>query len=200
MSERKKMEHARTYSARDLSIETWKDFELLFSRHRGMQSGCWCMYYHRLHQTPGKTQKEKEENNRTDHRNLVLGGKARGILVYHGSLPVGWCQYGTRNELPRMENGRVYRTLKRIPDTDLLWRITCFYVDREYRREGVAKFALREALTRMRKEGGGTVEAFPVTHSNAYSTWFGSVSMFEELGFRIVAPTGKSSVLMRASL
>lgn len=189
-----------SYSVKDLSPDTWKDFEQLFARHSGMQSGCWCMYYHTSHQTPGKTQEERSENNMMGHRGLVSEGKARGILIYDGDLPVGWCQYGTRDELPRMANGRVYKTLERIPDSVPLWRITCFFVDRDYRRRGVAKIALTEAISRIRQEGGGIVEAFPVTHSKAYSTWFGSVSMYEKLGFEVVTPIGRSNVLMRLNI
>src|SRR5437870_13679849 len=35
------------YSTRELSPDTWPDFERLFSKHGGV-GGCWCMYYERL--------------------------------------------------------------------------------------------------------------------------------------------------------
>ncbi len=155
------------------------------------------MYYHRKHETPGRTMIEKAENNRTDHRNLVLSNSARGILIYHKEEPIGWCKYGTREELPRVENGRVYKTLERVPDTETLWRITCFFVDRDYRRRGVAKIALKEALGRIESEGGGIVEAYPVTNPRAYTIWFGTVTMFEEHGFEPITSLGRSTVLMR---
>src|SRR3989449_8575201 len=34
------------YSTRELSPDTWPDFERLFSKHGGV-GGCWCMYYQR---------------------------------------------------------------------------------------------------------------------------------------------------------
>ncbi len=31
----------------------------------------------------------------------------RGVLVYAKGEPIGWCQYGTREELPRVDGGLV---------------------------------------------------------------------------------------------
>ena len=41
------------------------------------------------------------------------------------------------------------------------YRITCFFVDRKYRRDGVAAVALRGALDLIAQAGGGIVEAYP---------------------------------------
>ena len=183
--------------SRDLSVETWKDFEDFFSRYNGVQGGCWCMYYHGSFISPGTSNRNGSEKNRESHKRLVEDGKARGILIYSGSRTIGWCQYGTREELPRPGRGKVYQTLEPIPPDALVWRITCFFVDREFRRRGVAKFALSRVLQRIREEGGGIVEAFPVTSSKAYTKWFGNVSMYSEHGFMEVAAIGKSNVLMR---
>jgi hypothetical protein len=40
--------------------------------------------------------------NRREKRDLVERGHAHGILVYANGEPVGWCQYGPREELPRI--------------------------------------------------------------------------------------------------
>jgi GNAT superfamily N-acetyltransferase len=47
--------------------------------------------------------------------------------------------------------------LGKLPD----YRLTCFFVDRNYRRKGVAAVALRGALDLIAKAGGGVVEAYP---------------------------------------
>jgi GNAT superfamily N-acetyltransferase len=41
------------------------------------------------------------------------------------------------------------------------YRLTCFFVDWDYRRKGVAAMALRGALDLIAKAGGGVVEAYP---------------------------------------
>jgi hypothetical protein len=41
------------------------------------------------------------------------------------------------------------------------FRLTCFFVDRDYRREGVSAVAQRGALDLIAEAGGGIVEGFP---------------------------------------
>lgn len=187
-------------TARQISSQTWGDLEALFGPYGGVQNGCWCMYYHREGPVRGLPDAVRIERNRTDHRALVAQGKARGVLVYEQGRPIGWCQFGLREELPRIEHGRTYAGLALAPPKGHLWRITCFFVDRAYRRSRVAEFALRAALEAIRDEGGGTVEAFPATHPRAVSIWFGTVGMFERQGFRTVRPFGPSHVLMRRTV
>jgi len=98
---------------------------------------------------------------------------------------VGWCQFGPTNELPNIRSKKAYEeALKELPD----WRITCFFVDRERRRQGVAAFALREALRYIAQLGGGVVEAYPEDYTNEkVSSAFlcsGTLDMFTKLGFR----------------
>ena len=112
---------------------------------------------------------------------------------------MGWCQYGPKEELPRIDAGRKYRKLGFGAD-ERLWRITCFCVDRKHRNQTVASVGLAGALESIRKKGGGIVEAYPVTHRGALAAWFGTVSMFKKNGFKVVAPFGKSNVVMRRTV
>ncbi len=190
--------HGRT--ARPLSEKTWKDFEGLFARYHGVQAGCWCMFYHREGPTGPLGSRSRQDANRRDHRALLLRGHAHGILVYRDGRPAGWCQFGRREDLPRIERGRKYRSLAGTLDGPPAWRITCFFVDRPYRRTGIAQFALHAALGAIRRHGGGIVEAYPATHGRAVATWFGTVRMFEREGFRVVRPFGASNVLVRRNV
>lgn len=186
--------------ARDLDHTTWKDFEQLFQKYSGVQGGCWCMYYHRTGGTPGKTQEERAERNHRDMKDLVFSGRNRSIIVYHNGEAIASAQYGTSDELPRPGNGRNYRELKLPLPRKNLWRITCFFVGRPYRRKGVASFALDEILSRISALGGGIVEAFPVTSFHSYTVWFGTETMYMKRGFRAVAQMGKSTLLMRKEI
>jgi GNAT superfamily N-acetyltransferase len=142
------------------------------------------------------TLEQRATRNRRDKRDLVEKGCSRGILVYSGRKPVGWCQYGPKKELPRIDAGMKYRRLDIGADEDL-WRVTCFCVDRKFRNRKVASVALAAALGSVRRRGGRKVEACPVTRKGALAVWFGTVSMFENQGFEVVAPFGKSNVVMR---
>ncbi len=132
-----------------------------------------------------------------DKKRLVDQGLAHGVLVYAHGEPVGWCQYGPREELPRIDNYRKYQGLVPERGTERLWRITCFVVDKKVRRRRIARAALRAALYAIRKKGGGLVEAYPIIRWKAETfgnvSTHGTVSMFEKEGFRIIAPFGGPS-------
>jgi ribosomal protein S18 acetylase RimI-like enzyme len=191
------------FTTKELSRETWKDFEKLF-RKPGEWGTCWCIYYQRPKPVPeaerrAMTVRQKAAKNRREKKRLVEDGGSHGILVYSDRQPVGWCQYGLKHETPRIDRGRIYRKLE-LEEQERLWRISCFCVDRKYRLRGVAEIGLKAALESIRKKGGGTVEAYPVTRRGALATWFGTVSMFADQGFEVVAPFGRSNVVMRRAI
>ena len=170
------------------------------------------MHFHRPRGLPKNkwlpTRAERGVRNRREKRELVERGCAHGILVYAKGEPVGWCQYGSKEELPRLDNSRKYRGLAPEGAPDRLWRITCFAVLKKYRERGVATAALKAALEAIRKKGGGLVEAYPITRweprAFGNESTHGTVSMFEKEGFKTVAPFGStrysSHVLMRRTV
>jgi ribosomal protein S18 acetylase RimI-like enzyme len=126
------------------------------------------------------------------------------VLVYVDKTAVGWCQYGTQDELPRIDAGRDYKKVGPPITSKTLWRITCFFVVRGYRRRGVAKAALRAALKSIANRGGGIVESYPVVSKRMAVVpewlWFGTPSMFKKEGFKPIAQLGSSRVLMRKTI
>jgi GNAT superfamily N-acetyltransferase len=165
---------------RPLSSATWPAFARLVEKHNGIFGGCWCISFHlgpeEGHLGAAKYRAMKEAR--------VRQGRAHAALVFDGADAVGWCQFGSPAELPNIRSRKVYEEeLGALPD----WRITCFFVDRERRGDGIATVALREALRMMAEEGGGTVEAYPedvagrkVSRSFLCS---GTLGMFEKAGF-----------------
>jgi GNAT superfamily N-acetyltransferase len=105
---------------------------------------------------------------------------------------VGWCQFGPAAELPRIKRKRAYEAgAVAAPD----WRVTCFFVDKDYRRRGVAAAALGGALAEIERLGGGTVESYPEdVEARKVSSSFlhnGTVQMFEQHGFTRDRKIGK---------
>jgi GNAT superfamily N-acetyltransferase len=189
------------YITRELNARTLSDFELLAAK----QGECWCMFYQRPRPVGrGLSSVQRKALNRRDKARLVRGGHAHAILVYEGKAPVGWCQYGPREELPRVDAGRGYRKVGPPAGEERVWRITCFFVDRDHRGKGVATIGLRAALESIKKRGGGIVEAFPVVSQRMAAVpewrWFGTKRMFEREGFAAVAPLGTSGLLMRKTI
>ncbi len=75
-------------------------------------------------------------------------------------------------------------------NVEKFWRITCFVVDKNYRKSGVASTALKAALENIRNKGAGLVEAIPVSKTDQGPGYMYTrrVSTFENAGFEIVAP------------
>jgi len=160
-----------------------------------------------------RTRAERGERNRRDKKELVEEGRAHGILVYADGEPVGWCQYGPQEELPRIDSSRSYKALQLETTPGRLWRITCFVTDKKHRRRGVAGAALKAALESIRQKGGSVVEAFPLIpweelcrariRRSGYAPAFGNesthgtLSMFEKQRFKVVGPYGLSNVVVR---
>ena len=134
-----------------LDASTWADFAALVERHNGVWGGCWCLEFH-----PEGAERGAHRRSRKEER--VRSGTAHAALVYDGNTCVGWCQFGSPEELPQIKHRRAYHAgLDRLPD----WRITCFFVDKAYRKKGVSSVALAGAPKEIPRLGGGIVESYP---------------------------------------
>jgi GNAT superfamily N-acetyltransferase len=106
----------------------------------------------------GFSQMEAPGGNREAKRRHVEQGTVRQILVYDDDRCVGWCQFGTPPEIPRVKNLRNYEQgLQTLPD----WRIGCIFTHSRQRGTGVATTAVAAALEEIAHAGGGVVEAYP---------------------------------------
>ena len=142
------------YRIEPLSGQTWEAFAALAERHNGVWGGCWCLWFHRYPDPPER----KELGHREFKRRLVERGRTHAALVFDGDVAVAWAQFGPVEELPNIHHRKDWeRGLDRVPD----YRITCLFVDRRYRRTGMAAVAVRGALALIAAEGGGLVESYP---------------------------------------
>ena len=185
------------YAIRPLGAATWDAFVRLAGKHNGVWNGCWCTWFHPACAEKGRS----SEGNRAYKERLVREGKAHAALVFDGDLAVAWCQYGSPGELPNIYHLKEYKAgLDKEPD----YRLTCFFVDRNYRRKGVAAVALSGALDLIAKGGGGVVEAYPQdTQGRRTSGSFlynGTRSLFEKAGFSYERSKGKNHCVMRRTV
>jgi GNAT superfamily N-acetyltransferase len=181
------------YTIKPLGPDTWDAFAELAARHNGVWGGCWCTWFHTFAAEKTRT----AEGNRLLKQRLVNEGRAHAALVFDDAAAVAWCQYGPPEELPNIYHRKEYEAgLTALPD----YRITCFFVDRAYRRDGLARIALDGALELIAQAGGGRVEAYPhdtmgkkVSASFLYNA---TRSLFEQAGFSYERQKGKSHCVM----
>jgi ribosomal protein S18 acetylase RimI-like enzyme len=173
------------YTIRALDASTWDAFAELVERNNGIFGGCWCAGFHTEYQR-GIT------DNRALKEQLVRAGKAHQALVFdQQGLVQGWCQYGSPDELG-LKHQREYR---KDPPPAARWRITCIFVDKRHRGQGVARAAVEGALAQIAAAGGGRVEAISETTAGREAQgrflFSATVELFEEFGFERGRQVGK---------
>lgn len=184
------------YVIRALDGSTWDAFARLAEKHNGCGFGCWCTWFH------ARDGRAAGEVGRAWKERLVREGMAHAALVFDGEAAVAWCQYGSPDELPRINHRKEYEATRTEDPPD--YRVTCLFVDRDCRRKGVAGVALRGALDLIAQAGGGVVEGYPQdTQGRKTSSTFlysATRSLFERTGFRYDRPKGKNHCVMRRSV
>ena len=130
-----------------LTEKTWDVFADLVERQNGVWGGCWCLAFHAEGGQRGLDRRSLKERR-------VRDGNAHAALVFDGERCVGWCQFGSPEELPRIKFAKAYRSAEgRPPD----WRITCFFVESAYRKAG-GRGGSPARCAEITRLGGGVVE------------------------------------------
>jgi GNAT superfamily N-acetyltransferase len=179
-----------------LGPDTWDAFAGLAERHNGVFGGCWCTWFHTM-------QSEKTfdaADNRALKQRLVEEGRAHAALVFAGEEAVAWAQYGAPAELPNIHHRKQYEAERdELPD----YRITCMFVDKRYRRQGLLEVALGGVLDLIAQAGGGVVEGYPhdTKDGKKVSVLYGGTrDMFERAGFTYLRPKGQRNCVMRTTV
>ena len=176
-----------------LDKSKWKDFEKLFGE-RGACGGCWCMAW-RLKRS--EFQKQSGEGNKKAVKKLVNANETIGILAYYNDEPIGWCAVAPRDKYVRLGNSKV---LKRIDDKPV-WSITCFFIDKKYRRHGISTELIKAVIKFCKSKSVKIIEAYPtVPYSEnipAAFAWTGIPSAFEKAGFKEAVRRSKTRPMMR---
>jgi len=186
------------YTIKPLGPDTWDDFARLIERQGNASwgaPGCWCLWF-----PPRDAARDSDDanNGRFRKERLVKQGQAHAALVFDGDLAVGWCQYGSPEELPGIHHRKDYdKGLEQLPD----YRLTCIFVDKKYRHRGVATAALLGALDLIAKAGGGVVEGYPhdIPQGKKMSSQFlynTTRTTYEKAGFTYQRPKGKGNCVM----
>jgi GNAT superfamily N-acetyltransferase len=175
-----------------LTARLWPTFVDLLDEG-GPASRCWCMAprigasYRR--QSPGQ--------NRDAFQDIVEEGPPPGLLALEGKTAVGWCQLTSREVVPAVERSWRTRRVDELP----VWLISCFYVRKGHRRQGITALLIQAAVDRARSAGVSAIEAYPLDGEVSPSaTSTGYASTFAAAGFREVARRSPERPIMRLGL
>jgi GNAT superfamily N-acetyltransferase len=177
-----------------LTPERWPDLERLFGA-RGACAGCWCMWW-RLGRA--EWNRGQGEGNRKAFRKIVRAGAEPGVLAYADGEPIGWCAIAPREQYPRLGSSRILQPVDEQP----VWSVTCFFIARGFRRQGLSTELLKAAVAFARARGAKIVEGYPhetkKTTADAF-VYAGLFSAFRKAGFKEVARRSETRPIMRTS-
>jgi GNAT superfamily N-acetyltransferase len=137
-----------------LTPDRWQDLEALFGKH-GAFGGCWCMYFRQSNKEWEATNGEERKH---ELHSLVDAEVVPGLLAYDGPKAVGWISLAPRPDFKRLIRSRVAKPLDDRP----VWSVVCFFVDKEYRRQGVTVALLQAGVEFARQHGAQIVEGYPI--------------------------------------
>jgi GNAT superfamily N-acetyltransferase len=179
-----------------LTPDRWQDLERLFGAN-GAYSGCWCMFWRQTgpewHGCTGADRKQAFK------AIAIKGERPPGVIAYRDGVPIGWVAIAPRAEYTRLANARVLVPI----DDKPVWSITCFFIHRSARRQGLMEKLIHAAVDFARGEGATIVEAYPrpVTEKVPSTTLYvGTENGFERAGFEIAARPSDKRTVMRKTL
>jgi GNAT superfamily N-acetyltransferase len=179
-------------TVRPLAPHFWPALEDLFGEN-GACDGCWCMYW----RIGSAYRKRPRQANKAAFREVVERGPPPGLLAFDGDGAVGWCQLTPRDALPWLE--RTWR-LKRVDDVPV-WSLSCLYVRKGRRRQGVTSALIAAALQTAKRAGAPALEAYPFDADVSPSaSGTGYAATFARAGFRTVARRTPARPIMRHDL
>ncbi len=172
----------------------WRDIVALFGP-RGACAGCWCMWWRR---SRSDFQKNAGAGNRRAFKRLIDGGAVPGILAYADGKPVGWCAIEPKQAYPSLQRSKA----KHVDDRPC-WSVTCFFIDKSWRKQHMSDALLAAAVAHARRHGATLIEGYPVETKGevvAFSSFLGTAQVFRRAGFKEAARPSPNHPIMRLAL
>jgi GNAT superfamily N-acetyltransferase len=177
-----------------LTRKNWGLFIELFG-NKGACGNCWCMYY-RLPK-PAFREGKTDDGNKNAMKKLVWENKPAGILGIYEGQAIAWCAFAPREDFMKLEKSRVHKRI----DTEMVWSIPCFFIDKQFRRNGVSVALLQGVIGYAKEAGINIIEAYPTIPTQEKLpdsfAWIGLYTSFERAGFEIVDRTSKNRPMVR---
>lgn len=173
----------------------WDDLEQLFGK-RGASGGCWCMYWR---QTAAEFGKMRGEQNRLALKSLVESGTIPGVLAFQNDKPAGWCAIGPRESYSRLERAKVLSPVDDRP----VWSITCFYIGRQFRKQGLMRGILNAAIDWAGENDANIIESYPLDipgRMSSSAAYTGVMPVYLDTGFTEVVRRSPNRPILRKYL
>jgi predicted GNAT family acetyltransferase len=176
------LEYIKHMNGEDIIVKpveknNWTDFESFF-QSKGGPSYCWCMVWR-------MTKDELKQNNSACRKEFikqrVLSNIPIGLLGYFKDEAIAWCSIAPRETHQRLGGDETINNV---------WSITCFYIKKEHRKQGLVKLLIKSAINYAQENGAEYMEAYPVKKDSPSYRFMGFIKTFEEAGFKYIKMAG----------
>ena len=170
---------------------TGADFEALFESPGG-PSYCWCMYT-RVSKDEAKTANTDAKARKPMMMERIDGRIPVGLVAYDQGEPIAWVSVAPRETFHHLKGPDA-------EDGETIWSLSCMYVKRQHRGEGIGHQLIDAAVKYARKRKADTVEAYAVHPDSPSYRNMGFISAYEKAGFETVGKLGTRRTVMRRKL
>ncbi|MBC7959901.1 MAG: GNAT family N-acetyltransferase [Vallitaleaceae bacterium] len=140
---------------------------------------CFCRFYQNdgsFEEWQGRT----GPDNRAEAEREIATGNMKGYMAFDGDKCIGWCNANDAKAYCRLQEhiGPVIKDQK-------VGCVICFVIHPEYRKQGIARLLLKQAIEDFKTEGFSAVLALPVQSVETPEKMYrGSLNMYTEQGFK----------------
>lgn len=177
------MSNSIIFSWLPATADNWSDLVSVLGR-RGGREGCWCM---RWRMSREQFEKQKGERNRRALETGIALGKIKGVIGYVNGAPAAWCSLGPRSEFTELGESDLLAPVDDRP----VWSISCLFVARSFRRQGINDLLLAAAVEYAGQQGAKIVEGYPLSPDSPKvplaAAWTGFETVFIRADFVEIA-------------
>lgn len=183
------------YSVKPLSSELSTTFTEYLGNmdfgHAPHWATCYCRFYHTNCSSEEWQRRTGMENSR-EAIEEIEAGNMKGYLAFDGEKCIGWCNANDAGKYIRLEN-----YINNIVKNQRVGCVICFVIHPEYRKQGVARLLLKQAVEDFKTQGFDGVLAIPVEMSDdPQKLYRGTMNMYRELGFEIIEQKDNASIML----
>jgi GNAT superfamily N-acetyltransferase len=171
-----------------VTARTVGDFEALFGA-KGGPNWCWCMAFRA---TSAELKDAKSPDRKQQMLDRINGGVPVGLVGYDRGTPVAWVSVAPKHTFQKGLGGT--------EDSEGVWSLTCMFIARSHRKQGLSAQLIEAAAQHAKALGGTLLEAYPVDADSPSYRHMGFVPAFERAGFEAHGREGTRRHVMQLQL
>lgn len=171
-----------------VTARTVGDFEALFGA-KGGPNWCWCMAFRA---TSAELKDAKSPDRKQQMLDRIKGRVPVGLIGYDQGTPVAWVSVAPKATFQKGLGGT--------EDSDGVWSLTCMFIARDHRKQGISAQLIEAAAKHARRHKARLLEAYPVDPDSPSYRHMGFVAAFERQGFKPAGREGTRRHVMTLAL